>query len=119
MQNLSSMQILNQTQNTILADNAVIADTFASRSVGLLRHTSLPQGEGLVLTQCQSIHMFFMKFPIDVIFVDRNKNVVGLVRGIKPFRMSPYFWRSDCAIELPAGQIDRTKTALGDKIFWE
>ncbi len=113
------MQIVNQTRNTILAKKAFIADTLASRFVGLLRHDFLPEGEGLVITQCTSIHMFFMKFAIDVIFVDRKKNVVGLVRGIKPFRMSAYYWRSDCAIELPQGQIDRAKTALGDKIFWE
>ncbi len=112
------MQILNQTQNTVLAQSAVIADTIASRFIGLLRHDSLPQGQGLVITQCNSIHMFFMKFAIDVVFVDRKRIVVGLVRGIKPFQMSSYYWRSDCAIELTEGQIDRTKTALGDKIFW-
>ena len=112
------MQILNQTQNTILAKTAVIADTMASRFVGLLRHHSLLEGEGMVITQCNSIHMFFMRFSIDVVFVDRNKIVVGLVRDIKPFRMSAYYWRSDCAVELPLGQIDRTKTALGDKLCW-
>ncbi len=113
------MQIRNLTQNTILAQKASVADTIASRFIGLLRHDFLPETEGLILTQCTSIHMFFMKFAIDVIFVDRDKTVVGLVRAIKPFQMSPYFWRSDCAIELAAGQIDKTKTKLGDKISWE
>ncbi len=113
------MQILNQTRKTILAQKATLADTMASRFVGLLRHDFLAQGQGLIITQCNSIHMFFMKFSIDVIFIDRKKTVVGLVRGIKPFQISPYYWRSDCAIELPEGQIDRTKTVLGDKIFWE
>ncbi|MCB9771506.1 MAG: DUF192 domain-containing protein [Candidatus Omnitrophica bacterium] len=113
------MQILNQTRNTILAQKAVLADTAGSRLVGLLKHDSLSDKEGMIITQCRSIHMFFMKFPIDVIFVDRKKVVVGLVRNIKPFRMSPYFWRASCAIELPSGSIDKTKTVLQDQIFWE
>ncbi len=113
------MRIVNQTQKRVLAEKAILADTTASRFIGLLRHVVLPVGEGLVITQCHSIHMFFMKFAIDVIFVNRNKIVVGLVRDIKPFQMSRYYWRADCAIELPAGQIETTKTALGDKIIWE
>ncbi len=113
------MRILNQTRNTVLAESAVVADTIASGFIGLLRHDSLPQGEGLLIKRCQSIHMFFMKFSIDVVFVDHSRVVVGLVRGIKPFRMSAFYWAADCAIELPEGQIDRTKTFLGDIISWE
>lgn len=113
------MRIINQTQKKTLAEKAILADTMASRFIGLLRHPVLPVGEGLVITQCHSIHMFFMKFAIDVVFIDRNKIVVGLVKNIKPFQMSGYYWRADCAIELPAGQIETTKTALGDKISWE
>ena len=113
------MQIVNQTQNTLLAQKAFVADSLVLRFIGLLRHDFLPEGEGLIITQCKSIHMFFMKFAIDVIFVDRKKNVVGLLRAIQPFRLSPYYWRSEYAIELPVGQIDRTKTRLGDKILWE
>ncbi len=112
------MQILNQTQKTVLAAKGFVADTIASRFIGLLKHDFLPQDEGLVITQCHSIHMFFMKFSIDVVFVDRQKVVVGLVRNIKPFWMSPYFWRAHYAIELAQGQIDKTKTALGDQISW-
>lgn len=113
------MRIFNQTQKIVLAENAILADTVAARFIGLLRHDVLPVGAGLVITQCHSIHMFFMKFAIDVVFVSRNKMVVGLVKNIKPFQMSGYYWRADCAIELPAGQIEKTKTALGDKISWE
>ena len=112
------MKIINTTRNAILAENAAIADTIISCFIGLLRHDHLPQNEGLILTDCRSIHMFFMKFSIDVIFTDRRKVVVGLVRGIKPFRMSGYYWRSFYAIELPTGQIEATHTALGDQIQW-
>ena len=93
-----------------------MADTAVSRLVGLLNRPSLAAGEGLVITQCRSIHMFFMRFSIDVIFVDRKDRVVGLVKNIAPFRLSPYFWNASYVIELPPGTIAASQTALGDEV---
>ena len=62
--------------------------------------------------------MFFMKFPIDVVFADSDKKVVGLVKNIKPFYLSPIFLKGYYAVELAVGTIDKTKTAVGDKINW-
>ena len=112
------MRIFNQTRNTVLAEKAVLADTVVSAAVGLLKHRSLPAGEGMMITPCSSIHMFFMKFAIDVVFIDRKNIVVGLVRNIQPFRISPYFWRARAAIEIPSGTIDKTKTQLGDQVVY-
>ena len=83
---------------------------------GLLNRQSLPKDEALVITRCQSIHMFFMRFAIDAIFVDKDNCVVGLVKGIKPFRLSPIFFRSSYVIEVPEGVIVQTETSPGDKI---
>ena len=113
------MRIVNKTKNTIIAQHAVLADTAFSRLKGLLGRDSLKPGEAMVITQCRSIHMFFMRFAIDVIFVDNKNRVVGVVNRIKPFFMSPYFWRASCAIELPEGVIEATKTARGDEITIE
>ena len=110
------MRIINKTKNTIVAEHGKIADTAFSRLKGLLGRDGLAAGEALVITQCRSIHMFFMRFAIDVIFVDKNNQAVGLVKRIKPFLMSPYFWRASCAVELAAGTIEATRTTLGDKI---
>ncbi len=63
-----------------------------------------------------SIHMFFMRFAIDVIFVDGQNRVIGLVERIKPFRMSPYFFRAKWAIELSAGTIEKTGVRQGDEL---
>lgn len=112
------MRILNQTRNTVLAQNAILANTILSGMVGLLKHTSLPQGEGMLIAPAHSIHMFFMKFAIDAIFIDRNNVVVGLVRNIKPFQLSPYFWRASAVIELPAGTINQTQTQHNDQIIY-
>ena len=113
------MRIVNQTKNTLIAERAQLADTVMSRLVGLLNRSSLSPQEGLVITECRSIHMFFMRFAIDVIFVNRGNTVLGLVRNIKPFQLSPYFIRAHKAIELPVGVIDSSKTEKGDVLSLE
>ena len=110
------MEIVNQTQNPVLANQVRTADSFLTRLVGLLDKKEIFPGEALVITQCQQIHMFFMKFSLDVVFVDRSDVVVGLVENIKPFAMSPIFLQSHRAIELPAGAISKSRTSLGDTI---
>ena len=84
--------------------------------VGLLNRSSLGAREALIIDHCQSIHMFFMRFAIDVIFVDRNCQVVGLVVGIKPYRLSPIFFKASDAIELKEGAIQESKTQIGDHL---
>ena len=108
------MKIFNRTQKTIIAEHAQLADTFFFRMRGLLNRTSLEEGEGLVIMSCQQIHMVFMRFPIDVIFVDRTHKVIGLVRNIQPFALSPVFWKASFAIELPVAAIEKSQTQLED-----
>ena len=60
--------------------------------------------------------MFFMKFPIDVIFADKNNKVVGIVQGIKPFCLSKIYFKASYAIELQEGVVARTKTEVGDEV---
>ncbi|MBF0620034.1 MAG: DUF192 domain-containing protein [Candidatus Omnitrophica bacterium] len=110
------MKILNSTRHVVLAEQAVLADSFWPRLKGLLGRQEMGISEGLVITRCQSIHMFFMRFPIDIIFVDAKDVVVGIVQNIQPFQLSPVFWKADKAIELPGGVIARTRTAEGDRI---
>jgi uncharacterized membrane protein (UPF0127 family) len=108
--------IINTTKNTVIAQKGAIADTVFSRMIGLLNRGSLLKDEALIITCCQSIHMFFMRFAIDAIFVDKNNCVVGLVKGIKPFYLSPIFFKASYVIETPEGIIVQTETSLGDKI---
>ena len=108
--------ISNITRNTIIASRVTVAQDPWSRMKGLLGAGNFPRGEALVITRCQSIHMFFMKFPIDVIFCDRDGKVVGLCKEIKPFYLSPIFFKSSHAIELPVGTIIASQTQVGDVI---
>jgi uncharacterized membrane protein (UPF0127 family) len=110
------MPIVNLTRTSTLATAVETADSPLKRMKGLLGRNSLNSQEALVITQCQSIHMFFMKFAIDVLFIDGKNKIVGVVSNIQPFQLSPIFWESTCAIELPAGTIETTKTEVGDEI---
>lgn len=113
------MLIQNLSRQTILASQARLADTPLSRLKGLLGRAALHPSEGLIITHCRSIHMFFMQFAIDVVFADRGRRVVGLVSNIRPFGLSPYFFRAFYAIELPAGTISKTATQKGDQLAFE
>lgn len=106
----------NRTRGRLIADNAKVANNFFLRLKGLLGTDSLPAGTGLFIGPCPQIHMFGMKYPIDVIFIDKAGVVVGLVERIKPGQMSKSFKKSIGCIELPAGTISDTGTAIGDVI---
>ncbi len=108
------MQITNETRGATLADNARRADSFVARGRGLMFSPPLPQGGGLVISPCNSIHMFFMRYPLDIIFLDASGKVVFMYRGIKPWRMGRVVRGAKMAIELPEGTIGASGTQIGD-----
>ncbi|MCH8009235.1 MAG: DUF192 domain-containing protein, partial [Chloroflexi bacterium] len=82
------MRITNETRDTLLADRAFEARGFWPRLVGLLRRSSLEPGEALLLDPCTSVHTAFMRFAIDVVYLDRGGKVVKVSPHLKPFRAS-------------------------------
>ena len=102
----------------MLADRADIADTSAKRRTGLLKHTRLDAGEGLWISPSEGVHTFGMKFPIDVLFLSRNKKVLkirpNMVRGRIALSL-----RAHSVLELPAGVLEETGTAAGDQLEFE
>ncbi len=100
----------------MLAERARIADGFFDRLVGLLKTENFVLGDGLFIVPCSQIHMFGMKYAIDVIFVDRQGVVVGLVESIAPGQMSKLFSKAHGCLELPSGVIRDTGTSVGDQI---
>ena len=111
------MKILvrNQTRQTVLADRAERADTSAKRRVGLLHHKSLAPGEGLWIVPCESVHTFFMKFPIDLVYLDKRLKVRKVRHAVPPWRLSACF-TAHSVLELPAGSAAETGTAVGDEL---
>ncbi|MCP4867520.1 MAG: DUF192 domain-containing protein [Proteobacteria bacterium] len=112
--------IRNVTRDTTIAEAEVWARTVAERTKGLLDHDSLAAGEALVIAPCTSIHMVGMKFPIDVLFVNKHRRVIRAIEGIKPGLSFTriYFTAKQC-IELPVGAIASSGTQVGDELSFE
>jgi len=108
------VKIINFTKNTLLADGAKMANTFFTRLIGLLNRNSLRKGEALILTPSNCIHSLFMRFAIDVIFLDKTGKVIAALPSFKPFRLSPVYFNSHSVIELPENTLKLSQTQPGD-----
>ena len=109
----SRMKISNLTRQVVLADCVEVADHGAARRRGLLGRDALPAGEGLWIVPCESVHTFFMKFPIDLVYLDRNKKVKKVRSSVPPWRLSACL-SAHSIIELASGTIEITQTRQGD-----
>jgi hypothetical protein len=107
--------VRNQTRQTVLADAGEIADTSAKRRVGLLKHERLGPGEGLWIVPCESVHTFFMKFPIDLVYLDKKRKVRKIRAAVPPWRLSMCLG-AHSILELPAGRAAETGTTVGDEL---
>ncbi len=96
-----------------------LADTFWLRLRGLLGSAPLQKGEGLILVGEKSIHTFFMKFPIDLVYVDKNYKVIRTDANMVPYRLGPFVAQSAYVLELPAGTIADTASEVGDQLKFE
>lgn len=107
------LQVFNKTRNTVLATQLTLADTPKTRERGLLGRDALDPGEGLWIVPCQAIHMFFMRFSIDLVYIDRQKRVRKIRSNVAPWRISACF-SAHSVLELPAGTVRETSTQCGD-----
>jgi uncharacterized membrane protein (UPF0127 family) len=110
--------IRNQTRQTVLATEADAADTSAKRRTGLLKHEALDAGRGLWIVPCEAVHSFFMKFSIDVVYLDRKHRVRKVRRNLVPWRVSGCL-AAHSVLELPAGTVEATSTQPGDQLLFE
>lgn len=110
--------VRNQTRSTVLADKADIADSSAKRRTGLLKHARLEAGEGLWIVPCESVHTWFMKFPIDLVYVDKRHKVRKVRSAVPPWRLSACLL-AHSVLELPAGTIRQSGTVRGDQLVIE
>jgi uncharacterized protein len=102
----------------MLADRADIADTSAKRRTGLLKHKGLAPGEGLWIVPCEGVHTFAMKFPIDVVFLNRKRKILK-VRPNMVRRRIALSLMAHSVLELPAGTLEQTGTERGDQLNLE
>jgi hypothetical protein len=107
------------SSGSLLAERLRVADTHWTRLRGLLGTRSLPDGDGLWIRPCRQVHMFWMRYAIDVVFLDDARRVVGLAPDLRPWRISPLVKPATSVLELPAGTIGRTGLREGQTLTIE
>jgi uncharacterized membrane protein (UPF0127 family) len=106
---------LMTSNGRIVCERCFVADRPFGRMRGLLGRRSLPSGEGLLLRPASSVHMFFMRFPIDVVFLDRDLRVLSVAHRLRPWRIAGQRG-ARAALELTAGECERRGLRPGDRL---
>ena len=108
------LRVLNLTRQTVLATSLEVADSGPRRSKGLLGRARLAPGEGLWIIPCESVHTFFMQFPIDLVYLDRKHRIRKLRSEVPPWRAVGLSLRALRAGACVPGTIRSTQTQPGD-----
>jgi|HubBroStandDraft_4_1064222.scaffolds.fasta_scaffold01958_7 hypothetical protein len=113
-----AVYVYNKTRETFVATEAVVADGYLRRLVGLLGKTKrwARLGAGLWIVPSRGVHTIGMLFPIDLLFLSKDKEVVHLQEHVRPFRVSSVTLKADSVLELPPHTIYRTGTRVGDRL---
>ena len=111
-------QAFNRTRQSFLATSLSVADTHWTRLRGLLGRASddFRNGSGLWIIPCHGVHTLGMGFPIDVVYLDRDHNVVHVESDLRPWRFAPVRMQASSVLELPCHTVAKTETNIGDKI---
>ena len=108
------MKIIHKKSNFVLGENIKYASSMVERMKGLMFAKEM-LGDGLLLEPCNSIHNCFVRFPIDVIFMDRDNKIVKILRSFKPWRFSWIYFKAVRTLELPEGKIPN-EIEVGDEL---
>ena len=106
----------NVDTGELIASRVTVATKKVDRAIGLLRHSTLAPGEGLLITPCRGVHTCGMRFTIDIVALDQEGTVVDAVRELQPWRIRLPRRGAVSVLELPAGSLSRTQTACGHRI---
>jgi uncharacterized membrane protein (UPF0127 family) len=114
----TSLSRVLTAEGAVLCERCEIPESAFGRMRGLLGRDGLEPGTGMLIDRTGSVHMFFMRFPIDVVFVDRNRTVVRIVHGLRPWRVAAAR-RAVAALELPVGAVGEVGLEEGDVLVLE
>jgi len=114
----SQGQAFNRTRQTCLADVLAVADTHWTRLRGLVGFgpDDFRNGCGLWIVPCHGVHTLGMRFPLDVLYLDRGMKVIHIQRGLRPWRFAPVRIEAASVLELPSDRAAETGTDVGDRI---
>lgn len=106
---------IRREDGTIVCERCVLGDTALTRMRGLLGRRELPSGEGILLQPASSVHMAFMRFAIDAVFLDRDLRVLKIAPDLQPWRVAGSRG-AKAVLEIPAGEAGRRGLTVGDRL---
>jgi uncharacterized membrane protein (UPF0127 family) len=109
--------VLVGPEGQVVCERCEIADRLGTRGRGLLGRKELDRGQGMLIRPTWSVHTWFMRFAIDVVFLDAELRVLKVAERLRPWRLTAR-WRAHSALELPAGECDRLGILVGDRLAW-
>jgi len=107
------IQVIDNDNGILIADNGRAADTFWRRFRGLLGRSEYEHGEALLIKPCSSVHTVGMKFAIDVLFVSAQNEIVHIIEAMPAYRFSPWIKNASYVVELPAGRVASCEVKIG------
>jgi uncharacterized membrane protein (UPF0127 family) len=113
------LRLVHPASGRVLATRLERPRTFVGRGLGLMFRRGLAPGEGMWIAPCNGIHTFFMRFPIDVVFLDRGRRVVRVYPALRSWRMVPLVLGAHSVVELPGGTLDPLALARGEQLAVE
>ena len=113
---MKPLAVKNWTRQTAVVTRGLVAADLWSRFIGLMGRRELPPGFGLLLKHESAIHSFFMRVPIDVVYLDSQGKVVKITPAMPPNRLGPLVRGVQDVLELPVGTVERTQTCVGDQL---
>ena len=111
---MKRLLVRNPARGTVLGTRVELADRWWQRLFGLTRRPPLEPGQGMLLRPCKAVHMFGMRYPLDVAFLDRDGRVLAVYPGLPPGGRTGWHSQADGALELPAGTLQVSGTCQGD-----
>jgi uncharacterized protein len=120
----AKLRAINHTRATVLCERLEKAGGLAGKSRGLLGRDGLEADAGMLfeagwLEPFMCMHMWFMRFAIDIVFLNRHGKVIRINHNLRPYRISSIVWGAHRALELPAGAAARSQTSIGDQVIFE
>ena len=106
----------NDTRNTDLVTHGRVASRPCSRIRGLIGTAPLRAGDGLWITPCNGIHMWFMSYALDIVYLDKDMRVIAIDENMRPWRTGRIVRGGRSVLELPAGTVQATSTCVGDAL---
>jgi uncharacterized membrane protein (UPF0127 family) len=116
---MRTLRVVNRTRLTLVGSRVLVAERFWDRLRGFLGRPRPTEGEGLLLRPCAGVHMFGMRFPLDLVFLSDDATVVHVVEALKPWRRTSRIAGATSVLEVPVGTLGFTGTQVGDRFGWD